>query len=171
MTTRIDRASLADLAKKVRQGVILEIGSKTGNSALAMAEVAKVPVYCIDLWDLTFPDDNRLEIHRNLENYGLFKEKTKGLRVRPIKGLSAEIAKAWNRPIGLLFIDGDHSFAGCMADYKDFSRHIIKGGYLVFHDYSEKHPDVMRAVNQIQQLSIWKDWHQAGTSLISARRA
>lgn len=36
----------------------------------------------------------------------------------------------------LVFIDGDHSYAGCRADVERFvPRHVRPGGYFVLHDY------------------------------------
>jgi hypothetical protein len=167
MTQSADRERLKELAKQVNEGVIVEIGSKNGLSARAMALFAKVPVYCIDMWDLTFLGDRRPKIH--LHDDKDFLKMTEGLNVIPIKGISSEIAKAWNRPIGLLFIDGDHTYKGCMADYEGFAHHINPGGFLVFHDYEPKFKDVVKAVNEIKQLSIWTDWELDCTT-ISARR-
>jgi cephalosporin hydroxylase len=168
MTQPADREVLKELAKQVKSGVILEIGSKHGNSARAMALFAKVPVYAIDMWDLTFLGDDRPKIH--LHDDKLFRRMTAGMNVIPVKGLSAEIAKVWSFPIGLLFIDGDHRYDGCMADYNGFAKHIIPGGYLIFHDYEPGFPDVVRAVNEIRQLEYWVDWRTGGFSIIWARR-
>jgi MMP 1-O-methyltransferase len=37
--------------------------------------------------------------------------------------------------IDLLFIDGDHSIAGCLEDYELYGKKVKQGGYLLFHDY------------------------------------
>jgi len=152
MTQPEDRELLSQLAAQVTEGVILEIGSKNGKSARAMAETANVPIYCIDMWDLTFLEkkDSRPKVHKDVSNFDAFTEAVKGLNVIHVKGLSAEIAKAWEKPIGLLFIDGDHSYEGCKADYEGFARHIIPGGYLIFHDYEDKFPGVQKLVDEIK---------------------
>jgi cephalosporin hydroxylase len=38
------------------------------------------------------------------------------------------------RPIDVLFIDGDHSTAGMLADYADYSPLVRKGGLIAVHD-------------------------------------
>ncbi|CAA6693607.1 MULTISPECIES: CmcI family methyltransferase [unclassified Lentimonas] len=38
------------------------------------------------------------------------------------------------KPIDLLFIDGDHSYEGAMADYNAYSPLVRKGGWIAFHD-------------------------------------
>jgi len=38
-------------------------------------------------------------------------------------------------PFDLVFIDGDHSYDGCLADVKHFVPHVRPGGYFILHDY------------------------------------
>lgn len=164
---------LRELVAKVTEGVILEIGSKKGASAHAMASVASVPVYCIDLWDLTFEGDSRGFRHSNPANLRQFIENTKRLNIIWIKGLSGEIAKVWEKPIGLLFIDGDHSYEGCKTDYEGFAKYIIPGGYLVIHDYipkSKTFRGVEMVIGEAKDSGLWEDWEVIGRT-ISARRA
>lgn len=40
-----------------------------------------------------------------------------------------------DRPVDLAFIDGDHSYAGCMNDVMRFMPLVREGGYLIVHDY------------------------------------
>ena len=55
--------------------------------------------------------------------------------VRPLVGKSQEVAATWNRPIRLLFIDGDHSYEQCALDFQSWSPFMIRGGCIAFHDY------------------------------------
>jgi predicted O-methyltransferase YrrM len=48
--------------------------------------------------------------------------------------VAAVKARLDNRPIDLLFIDGDHSFAGALADFRAYGPHVRDGGLIVFHD-------------------------------------
>lgn len=48
--------------------------------------------------------------------------------------LSSEVAAAWSRPVDLVFIDGDHSEAGCELDWLAWSPFVTVGGHVVFHD-------------------------------------
>jgi len=159
MTQPEDRELLSQLAAQVTEGVILEIGSKNGKSARAMAETANVPIYCIDMWDLTFMGDKRPPQHLNTDK--AFKQAVEGFGVTPIKGISSEIAKVWDKPIGLLFIDGKHSYEGCLADYEGFARHVIPNGILAFHDYGLSQYGVTQVADEIRE--EWDDWKQART--------
>lgn len=144
-----DKPILTALAASVKEGVILEVGALKGEAAKAMAEVSSVPVYSIDMWDLTFKGDTRPKRHRKVENLKEYERNTEGLDCVGIKGLSTEIAKVWSEPIGMLFIDGDHSYEGCKGDYEAFASHVIPGGLIVFHDYNEACPGVQKVVEGV----------------------
>jgi hypothetical protein len=48
--------------------------------------------------------------------------------------LSADVAAGWLEPVDLVFIDGDHSEAGCEVDWLSWSPFVVDGGHVVFHD-------------------------------------
>lgn len=54
--------------------------------------------------------------------------------VVPIVAPSAVAARDWATPLGMVFIDGGHSLAAAMADYRAWSSHVVKGGILAIHD-------------------------------------
>ncbi len=57
-----------------------------------------------------------------------------------IKGDSGEIASDWMLPLDFIFIDGDHSYSGVMADI-EFLPNLVTGGIVAFHDcYSWEDP-------------------------------
>ncbi|MBN2463955.1 MAG: class I SAM-dependent methyltransferase [Dehalococcoidia bacterium] len=43
-------------------------------------------------------------------------------------------AKDWATPLGLVFIDGGHSYESVLTDYECWCPHLLPGGFLVFHD-------------------------------------
>jgi predicted O-methyltransferase YrrM len=52
--------------------------------------------------------------------------------------MSHDVAAAWSgSEIDLLFIDGDHSEAGCELDWSSWQRFLAPGGRVVFHDARE----------------------------------
>lgn len=57
-----------------------------------------------------------------------------GNAVIPVIGRSDVIGRAWNTQLGLIFIDGSHAYESVLNDYQIWAKHIIPGGYLVFHD-------------------------------------
>ena len=51
-----------------------------------------------------------------------------------IVGRSAQVARLWQTPLGLLFIDGGHTEAAAQADYEGWVRWVAPGGALAIHD-------------------------------------
>lgn len=51
-----------------------------------------------------------------------------------IVGHSAAVARLWNTPLGMVFIDGSHTEEAAQADYTGWSPHVCVGGALVIHD-------------------------------------
>jgi MMP 1-O-methyltransferase len=48
--------------------------------------------------------------------------------------LSHEVAASWAGEVDLVFIDGDHSEAGCELDWSSWRALVAPGGRVVFHD-------------------------------------
>jgi hypothetical protein len=47
---------------------------------------------------------------------------------------SYEVAENWDRKLRLLWIDGDHTYAGTRTDFELFSKYLSNGAVLAFHD-------------------------------------
>jgi hypothetical protein len=54
--------------------------------------------------------------------------------------LSHEVAASWSEQVDLVFVDGDHSEAGCELDWDCWSRFVAIGGHVVFHDARADRP-------------------------------
>ena len=54
--------------------------------------------------------------------------------VVPMITKSHVAARDWATPLGLVFIDGGHSYEIVMTDYQCWHPHLLHGGFLVFHD-------------------------------------
>jgi hypothetical protein len=50
--------------------------------------------------------------------------------------------------VGFIYIDADHSYPGASWDIRHWQTLLIPGGYIGGHDYSDKFPGVVRAVNE-----------------------
>ncbi len=57
-----------------------------------------------------------------------------GPRVELHVARSQDFAGGWDRPLDLVFIDGDHSETACRVDWSGWSPHVRPGGQVVFHD-------------------------------------
>jgi hypothetical protein len=107
-------------------GEVVEIGTNVGKSTIVLAFAQKCknekPLTTIDLFQ-------HPAIQKNLEVAGV-KE-----FVNRIISPSKEAAAHWNRPIKLLWIDGDHSCSGVYNDIKAWSRFVLPNGIIALHDY------------------------------------
>ena len=92
-------------------------------------------------------------------------------KVIPIKANSNEVAKLWSKPLSLLFIDGDHSYEQCLADYNNFAPFVIQNGYMAIHDYDTIHGyEVKQVVDEvIKKDNKWTKW-EITDSLLTVRR-
>lgn len=60
--------------------------------------------------------------------------------------------------IDILFIDGDHSYNGCMSDFNNYSPMVRKNGIIGFHDIGEQRFDVRTKVWPKIQSQYKKTW-------------
>lgn len=54
--------------------------------------------------------------------------------VVPLVCRSDVAARMWSTALSLVFIDGGHTHAAVLTDYNLWAKHLISGGYLLFHD-------------------------------------
>lgn len=54
--------------------------------------------------------------------------------VIPVLSSSAQFARAWHGPVGLVFIDGGHSLDAALLDYRSWAGFIASKGRLAIHD-------------------------------------
>jgi predicted O-methyltransferase YrrM len=134
-------------------GPLLEIGTYCGKSAVYLGAAARernTVLFTVDHhrgseenqagWEhhdaeVVDPATGRMDtlpfFRRTIERAGLEDS------VIGVVGPSTAVARAWQTPLGLLFIDGGHAFDVALADYAGWSRNVIAGGLLVFHDVFE----------------------------------
>lgn len=108
------------------KGAIVEIGSYTGSSTIALAAAQKEKNGC-----KIFSVDCSLHptIHHNLEHAGLTDW------VELIQGFSHNVVRTWAKPIELLFIDGSHIYLAAKNDIDLWVPFVIEGGFVALHDY------------------------------------
>src|SRR3984885_14115093 len=51
-----------------------------------------------------------------------------------VVGRSADVARLWRTPLGLVFIDGGHTERAAMTDYQGWAPWVAPGGALAIHD-------------------------------------
>ena len=122
------------------QGAIVEIGSYRGRSTVMLAKVAAHyglgPVVAID------PHNSPVLVNLDGSNdKSSYEDFLHAIRhagiaehVEPHRAYSKDVSAGWNRPIRLLWIDGDHSYPGAKADFDGFLPHLQPNGVVALHD-------------------------------------
>jgi predicted O-methyltransferase YrrM len=136
-----------------RLGPLLEIGTYCGKSAVYLGAAAResgTVLFTVDHhrgseenqagWehhdrDVVDPATGRMDtlpfFRRTIEAAGLEDV------VVGVVGQSVAVARAWRTPVAFLFIDGGHAEDVAMADYANWSPHVVPGGTLAIHDVFE----------------------------------
>ena len=150
-------------------GPCLEVGSYCGKSTVYLGAAAKAAnglVYAVD-------HHRGSEEHQRGEEYhdpdlydataGLmdsFREFRKNMRaaaldavVVPSVAPSTVAAKHWATPLGMVFIDGGHSWEAALNDYRSWVAHIRPGGILAIHDIFPNPADGGQAPYDIWKLA------------------
>ncbi|WP_214409437.1 class I SAM-dependent methyltransferase [Sphaerisporangium fuscum] len=71
-----------------------------------------------------------------------------------IVGRSETVARHWNTPLAMLFIDGGHSEEPVTRDYEGWAPHLMVGGALAFHDIYPDPADGGQAPYRVYQRAL-----------------
>jgi predicted O-methyltransferase YrrM len=73
--------------------------------------------------------------------------------VVPVVAPSQVAARYWSTPLSFVFIDGGHSMAAALADYRCWAPQVVRGGWLAIHDVFPNPADGGRPPFEIWQLA------------------
>lgn len=164
------------VATAPRDGVLVELGSFWGQSALYLAEAAKLAdknlrVYCVDTWSET-PENNppmfdraRFSGHVEPDTHGQFHDSVfetfahmldkcrprlspDPLRVLRMDALEAAELLAGVAPLHFVFLDDDHSYEHVLAELDAFAPLMSASGIIAGHDWTEEFWGVEKAVKE-----------------------
>lgn len=170
MISETEAKMLFILASKCSKGAIVEIGANSGRSTVCLAKGSKygygVPVISVDphngggatpdpTWhDMGDPGtpDEQYYINQGV-SFPPFLETLKKCGVddivKPLVNYSgaAYTESNWNKPIELLFVDGDHRYNYVKIDVETWGSHLISGGHILMHDSA--YPGVVDVIEKI----------------------
>jgi hypothetical protein len=145
-------------AKVPRERAIVEIGSYKGKSTCYLATGAQsgggAHVWAVDPWDTAgnvtgrfgYADPaTREAFERQVSLVGM------GAHITAVKGFSVAVARSWTGPpIGLLYIDGDHSERAVRGDYVAWREYLTPGAIVIFDDFdTPRNPGVRAALERL----------------------
>lgn len=158
--------TLQILANSISNGAIVEIGSWKGLSTIKLGSGTKSgynqTVYAIDTF--TGSPEHK-EKYGTIETYTEFMENIKDAYlddvIVPIRKTSEEAFKEFEREVGMLFIDGDHSYEMVKKDYDMWSTLLVSGGVLAFHDNNWEGP--ARVIEEVRNNGLYEEIGTAKT--------
>lgn len=142
------------------QGDVVEIGSWQGRStsflARAVEQSSNGKFYAIDHFRGNVGKEKHYIVKKDdLSDLKVgFLENIKSLGLEDAVNLldmtnEKAVEKLNDITIRFLFIDGDHTFEGVKKDIELFFPMLTKGSIVVFDDFTEKFPGVVKAVNTL----------------------
>lgn len=175
MVSDAEAAKLTELAAEVPEDAcIVEVGSYRGRStcALAIGAADGARVYAIEPHESfegvlggSFGPPDRRAFFENLLRVGVVE------KVRLVN-LSAEIVcKGWTLPIGLLWIDGDHTEEGVRRDFGAFEPFLRPGGVVAFHDARDPEGGPAKLLEELRASGAYEPADAVGELVALRRRA
>jgi len=122
------------------EGEILEIGSFKGKSTVVLAKANRFvnsgTVHAVD--PMTSPAESDPDVEEGGKTLADFEATIAAHGVaddiRLYQMRSKELAKQWNKQLRLLWIDGDHSYAGVKEDFDCFRPQLADRAIVAIHD-------------------------------------
>lgn len=133
---------------------VVEVGSFLGKSSHAMGSGlmkkfrSDFKFVCIDLFDAKTGGN----LYKGFDKFPpleTFEKNMKNVWHETVKSDSVLAADDfYTESVDAIFIDGDHTYDGVMADIKAWLPKVKRGGYMLGHDYKERQFGVKRAVDK-----------------------
>ncbi|MBL8200625.1 MAG: class I SAM-dependent methyltransferase [Chromatiales bacterium] len=121
-----------------RPRVVVEIGTARGGMLFCFAQLAARDATLVSI-DLPGAPNCGGQTETEREVFATFGPPTQAMHFIPadshLESTRDELRRILaGRPVDLLFIDGDHSYDGCMADFAMYREFVAPDGLIAFHD-------------------------------------
>lgn len=139
---------------------VVNIGAGSGTSGLAFLETRlDLTLHTVDVTNVDSPLGSLYSERQVCQDAGY----KLGERWFQHHMDSKQLAQWWDYgPVDVCFIDGDHTYEGCMGDITGWLPHMRTGGYMAVHDYRKQdiptgadglhadgpHPQAFEGLNQ-----------------------
>ena len=159
------------ISKLPDNSVVVEVGTALGGSACVMASVnPTITINCIDSFEGTTGYDYHWKPRKFYERHSpteldiiinncFLNDKTGKLAFETVtkdfpniklwQGRSPKDFLDWDTKIDVYFEDATHQNPTLHTNIDFWCRHIKPAGYIIGHDYSLQHPDVINEFNEL----------------------
>lgn len=144
---------------------IVEVGVWKGRTTKLLAQTTnrRAKIWAIDHWK-GVPDDpnQQATLYEAADASGdaVYAEFCQNLKVEiaagrvlavrlDTKAAAAHLLETRGRTFDMIFLDADHRYEAIRADIEAFTPLLVRGGLLCGHDYSERWPGVVQAVDEL----------------------
>lgn len=168
-----------------RLGPVVEIGAYCGKSALYLGAACKAAghtLFSIDHHCGSEENQPGWEWHDaelwdaqagRLDTLPTFRETIRlaGLddTVIALVGRSAQVSAVWDRPCGMVFIDGGHTMEAALEDLRGWSGKVARGGVLAIHDVFPDPADGGRPPYEIYRMALASGLFEEAAAVKSLR--
>lgn len=123
--------------------IAVEVGVECAANATDLLREGIEKIYLVDTWEVINEGDDHFNTAlKNLSHFG------KG-RYEILKGRSDEMhTEIPDNSLGLVYIDGLHTYEGCKSDIENYYPKLVDGGLIAFHDYMNPGLGIDKAVNE-----------------------
>ena len=166
---------LYQLARAVRGRCIVEVGSYRGRSTAMLAHGSmdgqSVPVYAIEPHEVftgvlggKFGPEDRGAFFRAMVETASYPV------VRLVNLSSEQVAPAWDKLIGLLWLDGDHAYAGVKRDFECWLPHLAPDAIVAFHDSTDPKLGPRQVINEAVASGRFQELYQVNAATILGQK-
>lgn len=148
--------ALCAIAKWRRPHTVFEIGTFKGGTTLFLCANSNAKIYTLDLAPKGHPDfipppvdDPELDVFP--ETPGIcFRGTEYAERIHQLYGNSQVFDFApFFTTMDIVFVDGDHHYDAVLKDSMNAFKMVGNDGYILWHDYAEYAPEVVRALKTV----------------------
>ena len=161
MTSVAQLERLYTLARDVTTGCIVEVGSYRGRSTSALAlgsiDGHGVPVFAIEPHSASNGEPggrsgppDRAAFFEAMLATGAWEV------VRLVSLISEVVTAGWDRPVSLLWIDGDHSYESVAGDYRCWEGQLAEGSVVAFDGTGSPALGPARLVTEMVEGGRWR---------------